>query len=89
MSSGRSRRGQTLTASEVGRYVYCARAWWLQRVAGHAPENVAALEAGLRRHGAHGADGRASARLSVWAWRWALVAVVLVMALLVTLIRGA
>lgn len=88
MSAGRSRRGETLTASEVGRYAYCARSWWLQRVAKHAPENLAALEAGRRRHGEHGATVRAGARQSDWAWRFVLLAVSLGVALLVTLIRA-
>lgn len=44
----------SLTASEVGRYTYCARAWWLQRVLGYAPANEAALARGTQRHQAHG-----------------------------------
>jgi CRISPR/Cas system-associated exonuclease Cas4 (RecB family) len=44
----------SLTASEVGRYTYCARAWWLQRVLGYAPENEAALARGTQRHQLHG-----------------------------------
>ncbi len=43
-----------LTASEVGRYIYCARAWWLQRALGYAPENQAALARGTQRHAVHG-----------------------------------
>jgi CRISPR/Cas system-associated exonuclease Cas4 (RecB family) len=48
-------RLETISASEVGRYVYCARAWWLERVMGLAPGNSAALKRGVRGHEAHGA----------------------------------
>jgi len=43
-----------IRASEIGQYAFCARAWWLQRVKGVAPQNVSALEAGRAGHGAHG-----------------------------------
>lgn len=88
MSPRRSRRGDALTASEVGRYAYCARSWWLQRVAGEAPRNLQALETGRRRHEEHGRRVRAGALQGVWAQRLALVAALLVVALLVTLVRG-
>jgi len=88
VSSRRSRRGGALTASEVGRYAYCARSWWLQRVAGEAPRNVQALEAGRRRHGEHGRRVRAGALQGAWARRLALAATLLAVALLVTLVRG-
>ena len=87
MSSRRSRRGDTLTASEVGRYAYCARSWWLQRVGGHAPRNLQALEAGRRRHGEHGRRVRLGTRQGVWARRLALLAGLLAAALLVSLVR--
>jgi hypothetical protein len=61
-----------IRASEVGRYVYCARAWWLQRVMGCAPENRAALERGERRHRAHGRLVVGSSRQATWA-RWLLI----------------
>jgi CRISPR/Cas system-associated exonuclease Cas4 (RecB family) len=69
----------TLSASEVGRYVYCARAWWLQRVQGLAPENRAALERGSQRHTAHGRAVAAVDRKTAWV-RW-LVALALALAL--------
>lgn len=61
-----------ISASEVGRYVYCARAWWLQRVMGHAPQNRAALERGERRHDAHGRLVVGASRQAEWA-RWLLI----------------
>lgn len=43
-----------IRASEVGQYVYCARAWWFARVKGYRPENMAALQQGTARHRRHG-----------------------------------
>lgn len=43
-----------IRASEVGEYVYCARAWWLRRVAGLQPEGQALRAMGSARHAAHG-----------------------------------
>ena len=43
-------------ASEIGEYVYCARAWWLHRVQGYASSNVAALQEGRDVHDRHGRD---------------------------------
>ena len=43
-----------IRASEVGHYAYCARAWWLTRVRGMAPENLQELATGRRFHAEHG-----------------------------------
>lgn len=43
-----------IRASEVGEYVYCARAWWLRRVAGIEPAGRARREAGIALHTRHG-----------------------------------
>lgn len=43
-----------IRASEVGRYTFCARAWWLGSVEGQPStlrEEMAAGEAAHRRHG--------------------------------------
>jgi len=53
-----------LRASEVGRYGYCACAWWLQYVRNYAPQNIAALERGQAAHQAHGQMARAAQRLA-------------------------
>jgi hypothetical protein len=48
---------QTIRASEVGEYIYCARAWWLRRTADLEPSGSAVparLAAGVRRHARHG-----------------------------------
>jgi 3-mercaptopyruvate sulfurtransferase SseA len=41
-------------ASEIGQYVYCARAWWFARVKGCQTENMAMLRRGTARHRRHG-----------------------------------
>ena len=43
-------------ASEIGEYVYCARAWWLHRVQGYASANVAVLQEGQGVHDRHSRD---------------------------------
>jgi hypothetical protein len=58
-----------IRASEISSYVYCNQAWWLQRSAGHAPENLPDLAEGRRYHRSH---GRLLAR-SVWWQRLAYV----------------
>jgi len=49
-----------IRASEVGEYVYCARAWWLRRVAGEEPEGHERRELGTLMHEAHGRGLRLS-----------------------------
>ncbi|MEI6181510.1 MAG: hypothetical protein WCP31_12195 [Chloroflexales bacterium] len=44
----------TIRASELGEYVYCARAWWLRRVAGLEPTGRERRAAGTARHTRHG-----------------------------------
>jgi len=43
-----------IRASEVGEYVYCARAWWLRRVAGLEPAGHERRERGTTLHRRHG-----------------------------------
>jgi hypothetical protein len=43
-----------IKASEIGEYIYCRRAWWLRRSAGHQPLNVSEQEAGVVYHDQHG-----------------------------------
>lgn len=42
-----------IRASEIGSYLFCARAWWY-RLQGIEPENQAELTAGTELHRAHG-----------------------------------
>jgi hypothetical protein len=43
-----------IRASEISNYVYCRRAWWLQRMQGHASQNVRELKLGSQYHQKHG-----------------------------------
>lgn len=43
-----------LRASEIGEYVFCRRAWWLDRVKGIASANHELMHAGIAQHAAHG-----------------------------------
>ena len=44
---------KTIRASEVGSYIYCARAWWYQRK-GIESANTAEMTAGTDLHRRHG-----------------------------------
>ena len=50
----RSANDDIIRASELGEYVYCARAWWLRRVQGVPSRNLAALHSGQQAHDRHG-----------------------------------
>lgn len=43
-----------IRASELGEYVYCARAWWLRRVLGWEPAGHERREYGTALHRRHG-----------------------------------
>ncbi len=81
-SSGEDPRQETISASELGRYTYCARAWWLERVCGLAPRNLAALQLGTRRHEAHG-QVVSTAQHEASLARWLLVLAILLGAALI------
>jgi CRISPR/Cas system-associated exonuclease Cas4 (RecB family) len=50
---------KTIRASEVGSYLFCARAWWY-RQHGHESANQAELAAGTEIHRQHGRTALAS-----------------------------
>jgi CRISPR/Cas system-associated exonuclease Cas4 (RecB family) len=70
-----------IRASEVGEYVYCARAWWLRRVAGLEPSGHQRRAYGAALHRRHGAAVAGSRALLIAA----AVLVVLGLALMLTL----
>jgi CRISPR/Cas system-associated exonuclease Cas4 (RecB family) len=68
-----------IRASEVGEYVYCARAWWLRRVAGMQPAEQARRDKGMTLHWRHGQAVRYSRMLLVLAGALLLVALILLL----------
>ena len=53
-SSVARQRLPIIRASEIGEYVYCARAWWLRRVGGLEPAGRERREYGTALHHRHG-----------------------------------
>jgi hypothetical protein len=49
-----SKQDNIIRASEMNRYAYCARAWWLGQVLGYRSINEAAMRQGTDQHRAHG-----------------------------------
>lgn len=70
-----------IRASEVGEYVFCARAWWLRRVAGLEPAGHERREHGGMLHRQHGRTVAASNTLLWLAAALALVAGALILVL--------
>jgi hypothetical protein len=65
-----------IRASEISNFVYCQRAWWLQRVQGKSPTNMRELQTGRHFHQQHG-------RLvtqAIWARRFTYILFFLVIA---------
>ncbi|WP_322513078.1 hypothetical protein [Chloroflexus sp.] len=52
-----------IRASELGEYYYCARAWWLRRVAGQETEGAERRAFGTMSHARHSRLVAASQRL--------------------------
>jgi len=61
-----------VTASEVGAYAYCAKAWHLERVLGARASRAAGRvrAAGVARHATHGARVEVLGRLGPRVARW-------------------
>jgi len=55
---------RVIRASEVGRYAFCARAWWLGSVQGLPSAHRREMAAGETAHRRHGLRVRASAALA-------------------------
>ncbi|MBM4431697.1 MAG: hypothetical protein FJ026_15335 [Chloroflexi bacterium] len=77
-----------ITASEIGQHAYCARSWWLGRVKGYAPANVADLEAGRRGHEQHGRLVRHARRWQYLAYALLSLALVVAVVAIGLLARG-
>lgn len=92
MSSRDPRDDTDVTASEVASYVFCAKAWHLERVLQCAPSRWAAQRRaeGITNHGAHGAALVRAKRVRGRLVRLtaALIAIAVILALVaVTLLR--
>src|SRR5437867_10181961 len=68
-----------IRASEVGEYVYCARAWWLRRVAGLEPAGHVRRERGTALHRRHGQAVAGSRALLLIGAALALAALALIL----------
>ena len=69
---------RVIRASEIGQYVYCARAWWLGNVKGVPSTNTRELAYGEVVHQQHGRRVRAAGVLRTASFVLALIAVLLV-----------
>jgi CRISPR/Cas system-associated exonuclease Cas4 (RecB family) len=77
-----------IRASELGEYVYCARAWWLRRVQGVPSRNVAALRSGQQAHDRHGRAAAAVQTQRRLALLLAALALLLLAATVASLVGG-
>jgi len=92
MNAHRARRQEatspTISASEIGEYAYCSRAWWYRHVVKlPVPEGQgrSRLNAGTQAHRQHGAWVASSARLRMAGIALAMCGVgVLILAFLIT-----
>lgn len=70
------RHERVIRASEIGRYVYCAHAWWLGSVQGLPSSRQREMAMGKAAHLRHGRGVRTSLRLSRLAYGVLLLAIV-------------
>jgi CRISPR/Cas system-associated exonuclease Cas4 (RecB family) len=68
-----------IRASELGEYVYCARAWWLRRVGGLEPAGRERREYGVTLHQRHGRAVAGSRALLVFAGLLVVVSLALML----------
>ena len=83
----RRRPDRLIRASELARWAYCQRAWWLEHVQGMTPDNLAALAQGRVAHDEHARLVRRSERYRRLARVVALVGGVLLLILLALILR--
>lgn len=70
---------RAIRASEIGSYLFCARAWWYQ-LQGVEPENQAELTAGTEIHRQHGRQVAAAGLTRTLALIVLLIALMLLVA---------
>ncbi len=70
---------RTLRVSEIGTYLYCARAWGYARQ-GHPSANAPAMQAGTEYHHRHGEAVVFVTVLRLVGWAFVLLAIVAVAA---------
>lgn len=70
------RRRRVVRASEIGQYVYCARAWWLGSVQGLSSSHGREMKAGEVAHRRHGRGVRAAGALRRLAYAVLLLAAI-------------
>ena len=78
-----SGRGKLIRASEVGEYVYCARAWWLRRAGVEQTRGHEARATGTAWHEEHGRNVTAAARLRTLSAAASLLALLCALALII------
>jgi len=76
-------RGKMIRASEIGEYVYCARAWRLRREGVEQTRGHEARAAGTEWHTEHGRGVTAAGRLMKLSSAAALLAALCALALIV------
>lgn len=76
-----------INASDIGSYLYCARAWWYRKQ-GVKSENLAALESGDTFHRQFGRKVVISGTLRLAAWVLLLIAILLIVISLTQSILG-
>jgi CRISPR/Cas system-associated exonuclease Cas4 (RecB family) len=72
---------RTIRASEIGTYVFCARAWWY-RINGVPSENNEGMAAGSAFHNQHGGRVLIAQIQSAAGWFLLMVAFILLVVLL-------
>ena len=82
MSSSDSKSSDIIRASDIGLYVFCARAWRL-KADGYESSNYAEMAAGSEEHAAHGrrvAVSQQAQRLSLILFVLAIIVLLLLVA---------
>ena len=75
---------RTIRASEIGSFLYCARAWWYQKK-GEPSQNQPVMDAGSDFHAAHGKKVAQASFLHVLSWI-IFLAVLIAVAVAVTML---